>query len=80
LIYLICIKIARNEDRFALSSGLPYFLIKSQLANGKCIHVKTENARIQCTKVLQILNVSVKITDLFSRCRACNTGFIFILK
>ena len=24
--------------------------------------------------MLKVLNVSVKLTDLFSRCRACNTG------
>ena len=30
-------------------------------------------------KVLRVLNVSVKVSDLFSRCRACNTGSYTII-
>lgn len=72
-------RIARNENRYALSSGLPYFLIKSQLPEGRCIHVRTETAKVQCAQVLRTLNVEVKLTDLFSRCRKCNCGSYTII-
>ena len=67
-------KICRKENRYALTCGLPYFAIRSQLPEGKCIHVKLGNAKEQCTQVLKLFNVQVTMDDLFSRCRRCNTG------
>jgi uncharacterized protein with PIN domain len=67
-------KICRKENRYALTCGLPYFAIRAQLPEGKCIHVKLGNAKEQCTQVLKLFNVQVTMDDLFSRCRRCNTG------
>jgi uncharacterized protein with PIN domain len=71
-------KICRKENRYALTCGLPYFAIRSQLPEGKCIHVKLGNAKEQCTQVLKLFNVQVTMDDLFSRCRRCNTGSYII--
>lgn len=67
-------KIARREDRYVLTSGQPYQTIRAQLPGGRCIHVSTSTAKEQCSFVMKAFNVAVTIEDLFSRCRACNTG------
>jgi uncharacterized protein with PIN domain len=67
-------RIARRENRYALTCGIPYISIRAQLPEGRCIHVKIGNAKEQCAHVLKIFNVEVKINNLFSRCRACNAG------
>jgi uncharacterized protein with PIN domain len=67
-------RISRRENRYALTCGIPYISIRAQLPEGRCFHVKVGNAKEQCSHVLKMFNVEVKINDLFSRCRACNAG------
>ncbi|CAF0779065.1 unnamed protein product [Brachionus calyciflorus] len=67
-------KIARRENRYAISSGLPFSMLRSQLPEGKCIHAINGNAKQQAAHILKIFNVVVKVEDFFSRCFHCNTG------
>jgi uncharacterized protein with PIN domain len=66
--------IARRENRYALSCGIPYIVIKSQLVNGKCVCVRPGSAKDQCAQIIEHFNVDVRMNDLFSRCRLCNEG------
>ena len=49
------------------------------MPDGKCINVIFGTAREQCAQVIKLLNVQIKLDDLFSRCRNCNAGSFTII-
>ncbi|XP_042334421.1 exonuclease mut-7 homolog isoform X2 [Sceloporus undulatus] len=66
-------EIARQEGRVILTSGLPYQTLKSQVGEGRCFQVNcSEKAKDQALRVLEHFQVQVAVSDVFSRCQACN--------
>ncbi|XP_018412250.1 PREDICTED: exonuclease mut-7 homolog [Nanorana parkeri] len=66
-------EIARRDGRVILTCGLPYQTLRSQIGEGRCFSVDcSEKARQQAIKVLKHFNVRVSLSDVFSRCQACN--------
>ncbi|XP_067833397.1 exonuclease mut-7 homolog isoform X2 [Heptranchias perlo] len=66
-------EIAREENRFILTCGLPYQTLRSQVGEGRCLSVNcSEKAKDQAIAVLKHFNVQVTPRDIFSRCQACN--------
>ncbi|OXB80631.1 UNVERIFIED_CONTAM: hypothetical protein H355_005560, partial [Colinus virginianus] len=63
-------KIARQEGRVILTSGLPYQTLQSQVGEGRCFSVNcSEKAKEQALQVLKHFNVHVTLADIFSRCQ-----------
>ncbi|XP_073496690.1 exonuclease mut-7 homolog isoform X2 [Phyllobates terribilis] len=66
-------EIARRDGRVILTCGLPYQTLRSQIGEGKCFCVNSsEKAKEQAIEVLKHFNVSVSLSDVFSRCQVCN--------
>uniref|UniRef100_UPI00398EB289 exonuclease mut-7 homolog n=1 Tax=Pristiophorus japonicus TaxID=55135 RepID=UPI00398EB289 len=63
-------EIAREENRFILTCGLPYQTLRSQVGEGRCLSVNcSEKAKDQAITVLKHFNVRVTPKDIFSRCQ-----------
>ncbi|XP_071842631.1 exonuclease mut-7 homolog [Apostichopus japonicus] len=68
-------KIAREEHRVILTSGLPFHTLKSHVQEGCCMDVRTDlKAQDQVADVLRYFNVKVTSKDIFSRCQVCNSN------
>ncbi|XP_060697193.1 exonuclease mut-7 homolog isoform X2 [Hemiscyllium ocellatum] len=66
-------EIARKDNRFILTCGLPYHALRSQVAEGRCLSLNcSEKAKDQAITVLKHFNVQITPTDIFSRCQVCN--------
>ncbi|XP_038623795.1 exonuclease mut-7 homolog isoform X2 [Tachyglossus aculeatus] len=66
-------EIARQEGRVILTAGIPFQTLKSQVREGRCYAVNTcSKAKEQTLKVLKHFNVRISLSDVFSRCQACN--------
>ncbi|XP_060107482.1 exonuclease mut-7 homolog [Heteronotia binoei] len=66
-------ELAIQEDRVILTSGLPYQMLCSQVGEGRCLLVDcSAKAKEQALRVLKHFNIQVTLTDVFSRCQACN--------
>ncbi|XP_067140723.1 exonuclease mut-7 homolog isoform X2 [Centruroides vittatus] len=62
-------KIALKEDRIILTSGAPYFQLKSYLPEGRCFNVScSQNAKEQAMAVFRHFNIKINEEDIFSRC------------
>lgn len=63
------VKIALKEDRIILTSGAPYFQLKSYLPEGKCFNVQcTQTAKEQAMTIFKHFNIEINEEDVFSRC------------
>ncbi|GCC18680.1 hypothetical protein chiPu_0018032 [Chiloscyllium punctatum] len=63
-------EIARKDNRFILTCGLPYHALRSQVAEGRCLSLNcSEKAKDQAITVLKHFNVQITPTDIFSRCQ-----------
>ncbi|KAG8565233.1 hypothetical protein GDO81_012763 [Engystomops pustulosus] len=63
-------EIARRDGRVILTCGLPYQTLRSQIGEGRCFSVNcSERAKEQAIRVLKHFNVSVALSDVFSRCQ-----------
>ncbi|KAL8174252.1 UNVERIFIED_CONTAM: hypothetical protein K2H54_040943 [Gekko kuhli] len=63
-------KIAIQEDRVILTSGLPYQTLRSQVGEGRCFSVDcSEKAKEQALWVLKHFSIQVTLADVFSRCQ-----------
>ncbi|OXB66518.1 hypothetical protein ASZ78_011633 [Callipepla squamata] len=72
-------KIARQEGRVILTSGLPYQTLQSQVGEGRCFSVNcSEKAKEQALQVLKHFNVHVTLADIFSRCQPSHLAFLFV--
>ncbi|XP_023228228.1 exonuclease mut-7 homolog [Centruroides sculpturatus] len=68
-------KIALKEDRIILTSGAPYFQLKSYLPEGRCFNVPcSQNAKEQAMTVFRHFNIKINEEDIFSRCSPRNIG------
>ncbi|XP_067868941.1 exonuclease mut-7 homolog isoform X2 [Heterodontus francisci] len=66
-------EIARKENRYILTCGLPYQTLRSQVGEGRCLSLNcSEKAKDQAIAVLKHFNVRVTPKDIFSRCKVCN--------
>lgn len=66
-------ELARQEGRIILTSGLPYHKLRAQVRAGRCLSVDCSlKAQQQAMAVLKHFNVRVTLSDIFSRCQACN--------
>ena len=65
-------KIARREDRVILTTGTPYYTLRSQVPLGQCMCVPAGNAKDQVLAVFKLFNIQVTTSDIFSRCQVCN--------
>lgn len=66
-------ELARQEGRIILTSGLPYHKLQAQVRAGRCLSVDCSlKAQQQAMAVLKHFNVRVTLSDIFSRCQACN--------
>ncbi|GCB75173.1 hypothetical protein scyTo_0017307, partial [Scyliorhinus torazame] len=62
--------IARKENRFILTCGLPYQMLRSQVGEDRCLSLNcSEKAKDQAVTVLKHFNVRVTPKDIFSRCQ-----------
>ncbi|XP_034047943.1 exonuclease mut-7 homolog isoform X2 [Thalassophryne amazonica] len=67
-------EVARTEGRIILTSGQPYQSLRSQVGEGCCLFLDcSEKARDQAVHVLRHFNVQPTLSDIFSRCQACNS-------
>ncbi|XP_046844991.1 exonuclease mut-7 homolog isoform X2 [Xenia sp. Carnegie-2017] len=65
-------KIARRDDRVLLTTGTPYYTLRSQVPLGQCMCVPVGSAKEQILAVFKHFNIQVNTSDIFSRCQACN--------
>lgn len=70
--HTVVAKIARKENRYALTRGQPYLAIRSLLPDGQCINVPYGTTTQQVKIILRHFNVRVRFADLFARCYFCN--------
>ncbi|XP_038637844.1 exonuclease mut-7 homolog isoform X2 [Scyliorhinus canicula] len=69
----VAAEIARKENRFILTCGLPYQTLRSQVGENRCLSLNcSEKAKDQAVTVLKHFNVRVTPKDIFSRCQVCN--------
>ncbi|XP_028395062.1 exonuclease mut-7 homolog [Dendronephthya gigantea] len=65
-------KIARRDNRVILTTGTPYYTLRSQVPLGHCMCVPAGGAKEQVLAVFKHFNIQVNASDIFSRCQVCN--------
>ncbi|XP_013783154.1 exonuclease mut-7 homolog [Limulus polyphemus] len=73
-------KVAQREDRYILTSGTPYAMLKNHVPPGMCFNVPCDStAKEQTEIVFKYYNILVTEDDLFTRCPVCNgSEYVFI--
>ncbi|GLD55207.1 exonuclease mut-7 homolog isoform X2 [Lates japonicus] len=70
----VAAKLAHAEGRVTLTCGQPFQSLRSQVGEGRCLSLDcSEKARDQAVRVLKHFNVQPTLSDIFSRCQACNS-------
>ncbi|KXJ29554.1 Exonuclease mut-7-like [Exaiptasia diaphana] len=65
-------KVAIQENRILLTSGTPYYSLRSKVPEGMCLCVPVGTVKEQVVEIFRHFNVRVTSQDIFSRCQICN--------